>query len=57
MNVVKLLDGQPPREGVHAGCSRAPMIVINRDEGGTFPHRAAGEHLLPMVEHLVARGG
>lgn len=44
----------------------APMIVINRDESpfsefaqrnarGFFAHGTAGEHLPPMVEHLVAR--
>jgi NAD-dependent deacetylase len=43
----------------------APMIVINRDESpfsefaqrsarGFFAHGTAGEHLPPMVEHLVA---
>lgn len=44
----------------------APMIVINRDESpfsrfaerserGWFAHGTAGEHLPPMVEHLIAR--
>jgi NAD-dependent deacetylase len=58
----------PMQVGAIVAQRGAPMIVINRDESpfsrfaersasGWFAHGSAGEHLPPMIEHLLARAG